>query len=579
MEKYRISSEVQKIIDKLPIAVAIYQLINNKVLTVFVSQSCVRLLGFTDKAEAYYVLDNDMYRDVHPDDVGRSADQAYRFAVDGSDKDIFNSVYRNKTASQSEWHLIHSVGKHVQTPDGTRLAVVCYLDETEAMHGTSEHSEKDLLNHLREHVRFEMTVRKNNYDDLTGLPKMTYFLQLATAWRSEIVAHGKEPVMLYFDISELKFFNHHYGFSEGDHLIRSLSLLLRKFFGAENSGRFGEDHFAVFTDGENITKRLDAFFAEWQQANHQNILPLRVGIYRGGFEEVSASVACDRAKFACDTERNMDGSSYVFFDQRMRDAMDSKEYVLNHFEHALQDKWIIAYFQPIVWAKDGSLCNEEALARWDDPNLGLLAPYKFISVLEDAGLLYKIDLYMVDRIIDYQLAKRKRNLPLVPISVNLSERDFLACDMTKEITKRLTAAGLTPKDLIIEITERSIGEDPDLLGKVMDEFHAAGYSIWLDDFGSEYSSLNVLQDYQFELIKLDMKFLKKVSTNSMSRLIIESVLELAKEAQIETISEGVETVEQAEFLRAAGCLKLQGYLYGKPAPPEERLQNITAGKV
>ena len=380
--------------------------------------------------------------------------------------------------------------------------------------------------------------------------------------------------MLYFDISGLKFFNHHYGFSEGDQLIRALSLLLRKYFGAENCGRFGEDHFAAFTEGENITERLDSFFAEWKLANHQNTLPLRVGIYEDTFEHVSSSVACDRAKFACDTERNMGGSHYTFFNEGMEDAMESKEYVLNHFERALQENWIIAYFQPIVWAKDGTLCNEEALARWDDPKLGLLAPYKFISVLEDEGLLYKIDLYMVDRIIDYQLAKRKSHLPLVPISVNLSEHDFLACNMVKEISERLDGAHLPHNSLIVEITERSIGEDPELLRKVIEEFHAAGYSVWLDDFGSEYSSLNVLQNYKFELIKLDMKFLKKVETNSMSRLIIECVLELAKEAHIETISEGVETIEQAQFLKAAGCLKLQGYLYGKPAPVSERLQAL-----
>lgn len=565
MKKYQFPPEIEAFLDISPVPLAIYQWIHQKVVTIFVSQSCVELLGFRDKEEAFAVLDGDMYRDVHPDDVARSADLAYRFATEGGSV-CFNAIYRNKTRAQQDYHFLHAVGKHVTMPDGTRLAFICYLDETEAMQGDRTDTCQKLCQNLRENLDFCDLVRKNNYDDLTGLPKMTYFFQLAHAWRPEIIASGGQPVMLYIDISGLKYYNHHYGFSAGDQLIRSLGLLLRKYFGAENSGRFGEDHFAVFTDGKGLTEKILAFFKEWQGLHHGNPLPLRVGIYEDKFERTSSSIACDRAKFACNTVRNMDQSQYCFFTQEMLTYTENKEYVLNHFERAIHDRWIEAYYQPIVCAKNGQICNYEALARWDDPKIGLLAPYRFISVLEEAGLLYKLDMYMVGQIIDYQKKRRERGLNCVPVSINFSEKDFLACDMVDEISRRLKEADLPKEALVIEITEHSIGREPALLQAVIREFHAAGFSVWLDDFGSEYSSLNILQDYQFELIKLDMKFLQKVANNPMSRLIIQKVIELAREAKIETICEGVETKAQADFLRSAGCTKFQGYLYGKPAP-------------
>lgn len=566
MKKYQFSPEVTALLDKLPIPFAVYQWFNHKVVTIFVSQPCVQVLGFQDREEAFYVLDHDMYRDVHPEDAARSADQAYRFASEG--RTYFNSVYRNRTKDQDDYHFIHALGSHATMPDGTRLAFVCYVDETAAMEGEKNLAGHKLQETVQENMHFSEVVRRNNYDDLTGLPKMTYFFQLAHAWRPEILANGGHPAMLYIDISGMKYYNHHYGFSAGDHLIQVLGQLLRKYFGAENAGRFGEDHFAVFTDGRDVVDKLNAFFAEWQQVHHGNPLPLRVGIYEDEQNSTSSSIACDRAKFACDSVRNMEQSQYRYFTPEMLAYTQNKEYVLNHFEQAIREKWIHAYYQPIVEAKTGKLCNKEALARWDDPKMGLLAPYRFITVLEEEGLLYKLDLYMVDQIIAYQKRRLERWLPVVPISINFSERDFLACDIVKEVTQRLQKAGLSQDALIIEITEHSIGKEPELLQEVIHEFHAAGFSVWLDDFGSEYSSLNILQDYQFELIKLDMKFLRKVSVNPMSRLIIKKVLELAQEAQIETICEGVETKEQADFLRQAGCTKFQGYLYGKPAPAD-----------
>lgn len=569
MNMYQLSEPMQKVIEELPIPTAIYQFLNNKVKTIAVSKGFLEVFGLSSYETAVEVMDTNMYRDTYPDDIARIADISYRFAV-GDGK--YEAVYRSKTGNdKTRYHIIHATGQHIYTPDGTRLAVVWYIDETSALETDTSESAAQLLNSLMDNGKITASIRKNYYDDLTGLPNMEYFLTTAELTRKEILANGKIPAILFFDLNGLKYYNHQYGLAQGDELIRTLGERIRYYFDSENCGRFGSDHFAAITNRENVEEVLEKVFSDMKCACGGVTLPIRVGIYDDTFECVGISTACDRAKIACDWDKNIFKSRYVYFDETMLQKVNDKEYILQHLDEALKKGWIQDYYQPIIRAETHLVCDEEALARWIDPDRGMMRPDQFIPVLEDAGLLYKLDLYMVDRAIAFIQKKRELNIPVVPISINLSEKDFMSCNMQEEITKKLEKAGLTPDYLTIEITERAIGQNPELLSQVIDDFHEHGYKIWLDDFGSEYSSLNVLQDYRFELIKLDMKFLKKFNTSQMSRLIINEVLDLAHKANMETVTEGVETREQMAFLSSAGCVKLQGFLYSKPLPADEIL--------
>lgn len=570
MERYRLSAEDKTVLDRLPIPLAVYQWVGQKVVTIYVSPACVRVFGLGSQEEARHLFDTDMYRDAHPDDVGRIADLAARFAVNGG---TYNAVYRNRLPGQKEYHIIHAVGKHVIMPGGTQLAVVWYTDATKALEAADRDSRDRLEHNLIRNVKGETEARRVRYDTLTGLPNMTYFFELAEIARESLREQGKTPAMLYMDLNGFKYYNYRQGIASGDQLLQEMAELLRNTFGSERTARFDADHFTAVTEAEGLDERLDTLINRGRRLCHGISLPLRVGIFvDDGKAESTVGVACDRAKIACNTEKDIYQSQYFYFSDAMQEEMVYKDYVLSHLDEALAQHWIKDYYQPLVYAKTGLLCDEEALARWVSPRHGVITPDKFIPVLENAGLLYKMDLYMVDRSIEYIKERQKRGLQVVPVSVNLSERDFLACDMIGEISKRLDAAGLSKKMLTIEITERDIGRDPELLKKLIDELHAAGFLIWLDDFGSEYSSLNILQNYKFELIKLDMKFLRQFNKNKMSKLIIQSVLTLAANAGIETVAEGVETEEQVAFLREGGCTKLQGYFYSKPVPREEALE-------
>lgn len=239
-----------------------------------------------------------------------------------------------------------------------------------------------------------------------------------------------------------------------------------------------------------------------------------------------------------------------------------RQYIQTHIDEALEKGWIRLYYQPVVRALSRTLAGYEALARWQDPVRGLISPAAFIPALEEIHAIHKLDLYMVDQICSLYGPRNNLGFPTVPISFNLSRLDFFDCDIHAEISRRVDRASVPHGNLAIEITESVFVQDMSVIAPILDQFRQDGYSLWMDDFGSGYSSLNVLKDYAFDTIKLDMEFLRRFSDRA--KVIVESVIRMAKDLNIQTLAEGVETEAQAEFLRSIGCSLLQGFLFSKP---------------
>ena len=241
-----------------------------------------------------------------------------------------------------------------------------------------------------------------------------------------------------------------------------------------------------------------------------------------------------------------------------------ENYILEHFDEALKNKWIEVYYQPVVRTITGAFCGAEALARWNDPKKGLLSPAEFIPVLEDTGRITELDLYVLEQICqDYQMVSKRGNR-VVPVSFNLSRKDLLHNDIIERI-EAIMARYNVPRELVnVEITESAFVEDVERIGPALKRLHELGYQVWMDDFGSGYSSLGVLKDYSFDEIKIDMSFLSKF--DKKARNIIRSVVTMAKRIGVQTLAEGVETKEQYVFLYTIGCEKIQGYYFGRPMP-------------
>ncbi len=435
------------------------------------------------------------------------------------------------------------------------------VDETSAGH--SRNGEVD------EKFRERSILREMNYDHLTGLPSMTYFFKLAENGRKSMHENGVESAIIFVNLHGMKYYNKRYGFSEGDVLIKELAFILSDVFGEECSSRLGQDHFAVYTQAEGIEKKLKKVFRSAKKMNGGKTLPVRAGIYLDSMGLVEVSLACDRAKIACAAKRDDNDSCFEYYDKKMLSMELNRQYIIDNIDRAINENWVKAFYQPIVRATGRKICDEEALARWIDPEKGMLSPADFIPILEDTRLIYKVDLHIVDIILERMKKQTEAGVTVVPISVNLSRTDFETCDIVSEINNRVETAGIS-KDLItIEITESVVGENFDFMKERIERFQRLGFKVWMDDFGSGYSSLDLLQEMKFDLIKFDMRFMRQFDNNPRSRIVLTELMRMAQSLGIETVCEGVETAEQADFLTEIGCTRLQGYYFCKPIPFEE----------
>ncbi len=259
-------------------------------------------------------------------------------------------------------------------------------------------------------------------------------------------------------------------------------------------------------------------------------------------------------------------------DAKSQESRLITEYVVKNIDAAIENGWVKVYYQPVIRALTGQLCGAESLARWIDPEVGFLTPDKFIGALESCRQIHKLDCFIIQQVCSNISDRIHNGLDAVPVSVNLSRLDLEATDMLKVIEDAVDKYDI-PRDYIhIEITESMIVSDAALMSRTIDSFRASGYEVWMDDFGSGYSSLTLLKDYQFDTLKLDMGFLS--SFNDRSKAIMTSTITMAKDIDIKTLAEGVETPEQIEFLKSIGCGRLQGYFYGKPMPIDDFFSHI-----
>ena len=239
-------------------------------------------------------------------------------------------------------------------------------------------------------------------------------------------------------------------------------------------------------------------------------------------------------------------------------------YVVTHINEAIDNGWVRPYYQPVVRTLTGKLCGLEALARWEDPEHGIIPPNVFIPALEESRIVHLLDCSIVRQVCQQYRTCVENDYPIVPVSFNLSRLDFDLCDIFSVVENAAHEYNVPRRMLNVEITETTLGTDPDFMTNKMRQFRNAGYQVWMDDFGSGYSTLNVLKDFDFNELKIDMEFLNRFGEKS--KTILASVVDMSKKLGIQTLAEGVETQEHLDYLRRIGCEKMQGYLFGKPTP-------------
>ncbi len=249
-----------------------------------------------------------------------------------------------------------------------------------------------------------------------------------------------------------------------------------------------------------------------------------------------------------------------------------KENLTERFHEAVRDGRIRAFFQPIIRSLTQQMMGVEALARWFEPDGSIIPPNEFIPSMEQSGLIFELDQEILRQTCALYDDFRQRGTPLACLSVNLSRHDFVHKDLFDRVCAVLEQYSVPHKAIKLEITESLMLEDTEAFERTFERFREAGFFVWLDDFGSGYSSLNVLQNYRFDVIKFDMLFLRKLSVRGQEMLA--SLIGMAKTLGIHTLTEGVETEEQRQFLVAAGCEAQQGYFYSRPLSKEALLDQL-----
>lgn len=422
---------------------------------------------------------------------------------------------------------------------------------------------------LRENAILRNTSER---DFLTKLyNKETFFEKVAT-----IIQEDQKTTysLIYFDIERFKVVNDFFGEQKGDELLIYLADTVSSF--SQSSKYFGArltaDRYCVCMphDRENELR-----FANFVMSLLENFpISLKIKVNFGVFviEDInmSVSVMCDRANLALKNIVGKYDTFIEYYNDSVHEKITEEQEIVNEMNTALQDRQFVVYIQPKFDLNTFATIGVETLVRWKHPKKGLIPPIKFIPVFEKNGFIVELDMFVFEEVCKTLRALQDKNVPLVPFSVNLSRADIYRPNLCELIVEVMAKNKLDHSLIEFEITETSYTQDSDQLIYVINRLRDLGFSISMDDFGTGYSSLNMLTEVPVDLLKIDMRFLKNFNeSDEKSKSIIHFIVYMAKWLNLPVIAEGVETIEQVEYLRSIGCYNGQGYFFSKPFPIEE----------
>ena len=413
-----------------------------------------------------------------------------------------------------------------------------------------------------------------NFDSLTGMHTTGYYVREVNSFTGSHTSEEiQKKIVLFININDFKLFNDQRGFLAGNEFLKSVGLLIEEAFPDAISCRQADDHYFLYTDIEGFMPKIEQLAAKVKALDNEIKPDIRVGGYKPTQVE-EARRMIDKARYACSVINNTRSSLYLEYDLEMHKGYHLMQYVIHNVDKACENGWLQPYYQPVVYSDSGELCGAEALVRWIDPKYGFLSPGMFVPTLESVKLIHKVDAYLVERVCQDLRKTMDAGLPAVPVSINFSRHDFECMDAIGHLEKVVKKYNIPKEMLHVEITESAMMDNVATLLDASHRLKKAGYALWLDDFGSGYSSLNVLKDFEFDVMKIDMVFLKNFEKSEKAKPLIESIVQMANKMGMRTLTEGVETDEQSSFLRSVKCERLQGYLFGKPIPYDDFINKI-----
>ncbi|MDE6055962.1 MAG: EAL domain-containing protein [Lachnospiraceae bacterium] len=374
-----------------------------------------------------------------------------------------------------------------------------------------------------------------------------------------------------FDIDRFKMINNFYGIKEGDRVLQSVASELRKIstvFDKFVYGRLENDVFAVCMPykEENVELLVNALQINLRKVNKDYNIKVSCGVYVINDDTLDVSEMYDRAFLAAKNCKGKFVQSIAYYNESMIEDMRQEQFIINEVNRAIDEEQFEVYLQPKINLVTDRSYGAEALVRWNHPEKGMISPGEFIPVYERNGIIGRLDQYMWRNVCKLLRKWIDEGKDPNPISVNVSRVNIYNPQLVQIFKKLITEYQIPAELLNLELTESAFMEDQELIMKTMSNLHQLGFKIMMDDFGSGYSSLNVLKDMEVDYLKVDMKFLQNQEFNGKGEKVLTSVIRMAKWLHLPSIVEGVETLEQVDFLKCIGCEYAQGYYYAKPMP-------------
>lgn len=418
----------------------------------------------------------------------------------------------------------------------------------------------------------EQDVETEKTDKLTGLFNRCGF----SSWIHRIAdipqTDSRKYIIVYFDIQRFKAVNDIFGLWEGDRLLRHIASVLSASIVDGAACRIDSDRFVFITkcEPDYIDTFMETLFDKISDYDLPFEITCNAGIYIMGQEKLSAGALIDRAIMAQTSVKGSYTRRFNYYNETLRKNLLTEQEITGMMKAALQSEQFVIYYQPQYNHSTGMLVGAEALVRWLHPEKGLISPARFIPAFEKNGFITKLDMYVFEKVCLFIRACMDNHRPLVPISTNLTRYDIFSPNFIERLEETRKKYNVPSKYIRVEITESAALGNSHFINEAVKKLHSFGYIVEMDDFGSGYSSLNILKDIDFDIIKLDMRFLESTENReNRGGTILSSVVRMVNWLGLPVVAEGVENVRQADFLRSIGCDYIQGFLYSKPLPEEE----------
>lgn len=545
----------------LPGGFFIYEAEGNERI-VFAEPNVIRLYGCETFEEFLDLTHGSFQGMVHPGDLYDIQNQIEAQTLFGEKRHDYVR-YRIRT-KQGDIRYIEDFGHLLHQENGRSYFYVYIVDVDQ-----NEYFNKN----RNSYAEAEILSGNHETDELTGLLNMSFFYQKIQRLLTSTRSWRQQISFIHFDIPNFKLYNERHGFKLGDELLRDLAKILRQTFSDEATiARFSDDHFIVcaMIPKDEVIPRVESVQRQLLMSKDPNKkVRIKAGIYYLDDRFSEVGLACDHARLACNSIKSRHDINYCIYDEMLRDKLRKQQYVVDHVDEAIENEYIKVFYQPVIRVKTGEICGYEALVRWVDPQMGMLSPGDFIDTLEQFHLIHLVDRYVIRKVCEEYKRLLDENECIVPISVNISRLDFELCDIFGIVEETRKEFDMPRNLLDLEITESALNDNVGYIKTECDRMRKLGYHVWLDDFGSGYSSLNTLAEYSFDVLKLDLVFLRSFDHNPKTGKLMSYIIKGARGMGLEPLCEGVESEEHYEFLKETGCERAQGYFFGKPMEMHE----------